>query len=540
MFKKTLALLLAVVMLLAVTPVLTFAERSVERAVEERAYRRMDQAWAELEAVEAEMLSKKATPAQTVKAAYEAALKSDKITDVVWQDDNGFQFLVDGMANAYDYRIRNSMKDRNVSDEVIKTVTEATKGSSTSNNVLLIGPCYSTDSSFTDQYQNEATSIKNATGGTLTTLLNSNASATNIVNAFPNNGVVIFDSHGASYYSTSYLCLTTSTGISSSDYTNQWALNFGSGTYGIDGRFIRNYISSSLPNSIVWMAICEGMMTSVFGEQLTAAGAGIVYGYSQSVTFTGDYAYEEIFWDEMRDGATVASAIATMKSQKGYWDPAYSNYSFSSAVSNSVAFPVVVSDVDAYPSDPDNYQTVNCTWKLIGDSTVTPTAEPTVAPTSTPITGDYEFVKATSIEAGAEYLITYTYSSTPYVLTTTLYNSSNARYPRFAAATVTANGSGYDIAMSTTTYGSDVNTFLYTAGGNSTSGWTFYNDSLGKYLAFDSSGYPTFATSGLIEWTYSNGSLRNTDYSADSYIYAGFNTSYKYLGYSSSAVTFTF
>ena len=151
----------------------------------------------------------------------------------------------------------------------------------------------------------------------------------------------------------------------------------------------------------------------------------------------------------------------------------------------------------------------------------------------------YTYELATSIEAGEEYLITYTYSSTPYVLTTTLYNTSSARYPRFAAATVTANGSGYDIAMSTTTYGSDVNTFLYTAGGNSTSGWTFYNDSLGKYLAFDASGYPAFATSGLIEWTYSNGSLRNTDYTGDNDVYAGFNTSYKYLSYSSSAVAFT-
>ena len=151
----------------------------------------------------------------------------------------------------------------------------------------------------------------------------------------------------------------------------------------------------------------------------------------------------------------------------------------------------------------------------------------------------YTYELATSIEAGEEYLITYTYSSTPYVLTTTLYNTTTSRYPRFAAATVTANGSGYDIAMSTTTYGSDVNEFLYTAGGNSTSGWTFYNDSLSKYLAFDSDGYPAFATSGLIEWTYSNGSLRNTDYTDDSYVYLGFDSSYKYLSYSSSAVAFT-
>lgn len=46
------------------------------------------------------------------------------------------------------------------------------------------------------------------------------------------------------------------------------------------------------------MAICEGMKLSgrgTTGYALLRAGCGAVYGYSQSVTFVGDYKFEEIF-----------------------------------------------------------------------------------------------------------------------------------------------------------------------------------------------------------------------------------------------------
>ncbi|MDD7414246.1 MAG: hypothetical protein SPK56_04520, partial [Eubacteriales bacterium] len=319
--SKLLSLFLAAAFIIGAMPVMGLAENISFAAGEARATALRNEAWTVLEKVESEMLAEKAAPEEVVKAAYEAALNCELITDVEWKDDNGFQFRVNDMACAYDYRIRNTQHRPVVTDDTIRAIVgeQTTKAVNTSSslNVLLIGPCYSTDSSFTDEYKTRAAAIAEYTGGTVTQLLNSNASATNIVNNFPNNGVVIFDSHGASYNSTSYLCLTTSSGISSSDYSKNWALDFGSGTYGIDGRFIANYISGTLPNSIVWMAICEGMMTNVFGNYLTGAGAGVVYGYSQSVSFTGDYAFEKVFWQNMTNGATVASAISAMKSSCG-------------------------------------------------------------------------------------------------------------------------------------------------------------------------------------------------------------------------------
>jgi len=368
--KKIFVMLLAVVMAATVcsSALAEGAGMIARKAADAAAYRLMDDAWAPINQVEREMIALGAQPHEIVTACYKAALTNSLVDEgsVLMCDDNGFQFTVDGMANAYDYRVRNTKFVSSVTDELVEDIMEANAvrvaenvkanaNTSTSLNVLLIGPMYSSDSSFTTQYQTEGTSINNYTGGTYTKLLNENATATAIVNAFPNNGVIMFDSHGASYYSTSYLCLCTSTGITSSDYSKYWALNFGDGeTYGIDGRFIRNHASSDFPNNFVWMAICEGMKTSVFGTNLTAKGAAAVYGYSQSVTFAWDYKCEKAFWTKMKQGATIASSITYMRSQCGSVDP----------YGSDKAYPVVVSATDSYPSNPDSVQTVTCDWVL--------------------------------------------------------------------------------------------------------------------------------------------------------------------------------
>jgi hypothetical protein len=113
------------------------------------------------------------------------------------------------------------------------------------------------------------------------------------------------------------------------------------------------------------MAICEGMKKSgqgTTGYALIEAGAGCVYGYSQSVSFTGDYRYEAHFWNNMiNNDTTVAEAFNAMTAALGNWDPAYSS-------SYNAAWPIVMSPDDPFPSNPDSHQTVYCDWKLFGGS----------------------------------------------------------------------------------------------------------------------------------------------------------------------------
>ena len=363
--RKIISLVLAMILVFALVPVATLAEGIDSMANEVKGMRKLDNVWAELEAVEAAALKNStADRTQVINAVYLAALNIPNVDKDSFSDftKDGFFFTVDGMYNAYNFRLRNEL-DTNCDSipESERTIfVPGTSKDAGSKNVLLVAPYYGHDSSFTDQYKNEAQSIANATGGSYTLIQSTNATGPAIAAAYPDKGVIIYDSHGTQSGTSSYLCLTTNTGITTTDYNNGWAVKSGTAAF-IDGRYIQNHITSSLANPFVWMAICEGMKKEgkgTTGTALLAAGCGAVYGYSQSVSFTGDYKYEACFWTQMKNGATVAEAFQTMKDTYGVPDP----------VSGGDAYPIVMRDVDAFPSNPDSEQTVYCTWKLFGSS----------------------------------------------------------------------------------------------------------------------------------------------------------------------------
>ena len=379
--KKLFAGLLAALMVLAVLPVASFAAEVAYQTNEAKELKRWDDIWAVLDPVEAEMMAAGANRAEVTYAVYKAALNCPLIDEGSITDlsDNEFSFTTHGMWGGYNYRVRNYTKaparqtNEALNYEIAETVAKVNsgKGNAPTNgavDVLLVGPYYGSDSSFTDQYKTEANSIAAATGGTRTMLSGSQATGPNIASNYNNKAVVIYDSHGncISSKQTSYLDLTSSTGLTTSDYNNGWAYNGGS-FYGIDGRYIQNHHSGTITNTFVWMAICEGMKKEgkgTTGTALLAAGCSGVYGYSQSVSFTGDYKYEAVFWTQMKNGATVAEALQVMKNTYGVPDP----------VTGGDAYPIVMSPVDAFPSNPDGAQTVYLDWTLFGEDEYTVTA----------------------------------------------------------------------------------------------------------------------------------------------------------------------
>lgn len=322
----------------------------------------------------------------------------------VERGDGFFWQTTEGITCGYFPKERYDADNRTASTTRNATASNLTSfnySAATSADVCLVGPMYSEDSSFTDQYANEAASIADATGGTAYKLINSSATVTAIAQAMEKCGVIIFDSHGntdwgyfdggsdgtgnadcTSQANTSYLCLSSGSGITSADMayvtgtygTYCHAYSDTSGNYVIDGTAVANHMSSNSSGGVLWMAICLGMATDGFCTPMLNKGLDVVYGYSQSVSFTGDYKYEEYFWDSMIAGNTVATAISGMKNSLGKWDPAYSSYSFTNAVKNYCAFPIVASTQDTYPGQGkvDAYQTVNSTWKL-ADLTTPPT-----------------------------------------------------------------------------------------------------------------------------------------------------------------------
>lgn len=292
-----------------------------------------------------------------------------------WED-------VDGMVYGYSPALRERLRaaaaapaDKRTSGS-IRFESEAQNSAAS---VAVIQPYYGIDSSFTDQYPKEAANIAAVIGGSYTVYRKNDATIDAVASSLSECSAVIFDSHGDTDYAsgtdytsranTSYICLQSGAGITSADMA---AANGEFGTYRhafyggsdgemniwcVDGAAIANHMDGASSNGILWMALCLGMATDGLAAPLHEKGVGVVYGYSQSVTFGGDYLWEEAFWDKMIAGENVASAIAYMKQKVGIKDP-YEKI--------DPAYPIVVSDEDVYPGhgNVDAEQEVRSTWVL--------------------------------------------------------------------------------------------------------------------------------------------------------------------------------
>lgn len=369
-------------------------------------YAIVNDVFAQIDAMEDAPAKKGASETQLTDAAAQIVMASENyVEDSLERNGNFFTWWTDeGIRCVYSPRMR-EIQDNMVAPEEpvadgVYNEPVATKGGWPSGNqVYLIGPYYGSDSSFTDQYKNEAKAIAAAIGDTDGYTLYSGTAATvdKVAEAVSNGAVVIFDSHGTTDYENgndyvtgaqySYLCLETNKGMTNADY-NDGAL-YGSGYAYINGATIANHMTKQSPAGIVWMAICLGMATDTLCEPMREMGVEVVYGYSQSVTFEGDYRFETTFWDNMTAGKDVATSIAAMKSKWGNWDwstqiandyGSYDGYSsISAARSDYSAFPIVVSDEDVHPGQrkgtsnygADSLQTVKSTYTLFSQYNVT-------------------------------------------------------------------------------------------------------------------------------------------------------------------------
>ncbi|MDO4568379.1 MAG: hypothetical protein Q4B99_05395, partial [Clostridia bacterium] len=187
-------------------------------AIEEAKLRSLDTAWAPLALVEQEALEANLQPEEVTEAVYKAAKDSALVSNLTIVDEDTFGFTVNGMHCLYDYVARNVQPAGDYKPSV-DAVNDKGNGP-TSADVLLVGPYYGYDGNFTDQYEQEAESIAAVTGGDVVILSGHAATGPAIAEAMETAGVVLWDSHGTQYGTSSYLCLTTNTGITSEDYAN--------------------------------------------------------------------------------------------------------------------------------------------------------------------------------------------------------------------------------------------------------------------------------------------------------------------------------
>ena len=398
MKKRLFAIFLVLAMVFGLLPM----GAAAEPVTGELDYSGADAIFDALDKLEQTHATRSTTQSQLTDAAQELVEDSeDFVPGSLKRNGDAFSWMtVQGIRCAYSPRLRRISEGLSATGEDV-TVNEpkATRGGWPSGKeVYLIGPYYGYDSDFTDQYKNEAKRVATAMGDTdgYTLYSGKNATVDKVAEAVSKGAVVFFDSHGTTDYengydyvtgaTSSYLCLTSTTGLTSEDYADG-AMYYDDGIC-INGATIANHMTSNSPAGILWMAICLGMATDTMCEPLRAKGVEVVCGYSQSVTFAGDYLFEDTFWDNMCAGKTVAQANAAMKDSWGQWDwstkiASYYGYrdgysTISAARADYAAFPVVVSDEDAHPGQrsgtrfygADSLQTVNSTYTLFSQYAV--------------------------------------------------------------------------------------------------------------------------------------------------------------------------
>lgn len=416
-FKRLLSLVMVLILLGSMLPVLhNHAEAAeVPEVLTDEDYVIVDDVFAQIDAMEDAPAKKGATKKELADEAVQIVMASENYVEGSLERNGDFftWWTDEGIHCVYSPRMRkiqdNMVAPENPVADGAYNEPIAKKGGWPSNKeVFLIGPYYGSDDSFTDQYKNEATAIAKAIGDTDGYTLYSGTAATvdKVAYAVSNGAVVIFDSHGTTDFegppdlngdgngdefvtgaNNSYLCLQTQTGMTNADY--QDGALYGPGYAYINGATISNHMTTDSPAGILWMAICLGMATDTICEPLRERGVEVVYGYSQSVTFYGDYKFEETFWDNMCAGEDVATSIAAMKAKWGNWDWStqiamaygYSGYStISAARADFAAFPIVVSDEDAHPGQRKDHtsnfgacslQTVKSTYTLFPQYEVT-------------------------------------------------------------------------------------------------------------------------------------------------------------------------
>ena len=400
LFKRMLSVLLAAAVLLSLTVTAFAADGGADTALTAADYAAADALFDALDGVEQEAVRRDASTDGRTQAICDYLNAQDTVVSgsVETSGDQITWMTEQGIACAYSPRLEQiAAAAESTADDTpdVQTRTYAARGTQHGRDVYLFQPYYGIDRSFTEQYQKEAQRVAQASEGAYHYYKGEAATIDAIADAITDGGLVIFDSHGSTDYengedytsgaTTSYLCLQTGDGLTKADYVDGHAVYSSSSSsmkyFLVDGTVIADHMDADAQanNGLLWMAICLGMATDGLEKPLMDRGLGVVYGYSQSVTFVGDYTFEAAFFDSLLGGSTVAEAVRDMKTVCGAWDcspqicqangmPAnYQMTTLEAAQRGRAAFPVVVSADDTYPGhgNVDALQNVNSGWALL-------------------------------------------------------------------------------------------------------------------------------------------------------------------------------
>ena len=263
--------------------------------------RKLDQlysAWDEIEAYEATVETRSNDDKAILEEMYDFISELDEVIEIEWGSDEYFSFrFSSGLWSEYH---RFEAKDAGQAAAEMQAIADAFAALDTKDitpvdsiNIGVYSPYYGNDSNFTQNYLQAANAMKEVLGDGCTVEswygygYDWSTGSGNVVN-FQNwdrYGVIIVDSHGSASGGKSWIWCPVPGTYDQQDVADGHLLYSG-GEIAVSGTYIEKYCD--LPNSFVYMGICEGMKQLGTAEALLRAGAGFVCGYTESVTFYYD------------------------------------------------------------------------------------------------------------------------------------------------------------------------------------------------------------------------------------------------------------
>ena len=313
----------------------------------------------------------------------------------------------DGVAFSYDPQLRAAVRDAVPMPEEERAAAEREadraagtgetavlmSGNSGSRDVAVFVPWWGEDKSFTLETCYQGIQLADAMGGSCKRYLAGEATIDALADALTTCRMVFVNTHGG----VGNVTLLTDTGVTAQDYANGHVTSSGSGFWSVDGQAILNHVRGPVVTEYFSANSCLSMAGEGLEAPLRDSGVKVVLGYSQSVTFIYNFTFTRALISELLLGKTVAEAVDgahrqiadyflsnnisknekfnAMLEEKGavYWDVWKGGTASTpeEAREKLAAFPIVVSEQDAYPgvAHKDEIQDVRCAWKVPLDET---------------------------------------------------------------------------------------------------------------------------------------------------------------------------
>ena len=241
--------------------------------------------WDKLEAYEDMLANDGASPEEISGKVYNflMLIAKDEIASIKVETERAFSFMLkSGIENYFEH----------YNDDCPDTDYESMKGQVKElsyigeSTIGVWSPYYGTDSSFSYNYKERAEAMQEIAGYDRVDAYYGSDASVNSFKNFDQYGIIMIDSHGASYNGGGYICIPRPGTYDQQDITEGHIVLSGSTVY-LRGTFMQKYCET-LPNTVIYIGICYGMAANNLYQPLINHGAGFVCGYDDSVSFTFD------------------------------------------------------------------------------------------------------------------------------------------------------------------------------------------------------------------------------------------------------------